>query len=163
MKRMLCLILLFGFILSGCSSMGERIKEPVTFYYIRENYQDDMGDVVGTEVREASGHRYDLPYLLALYSMGPSEKNLTFPFSKNTMIIPVERSEDELVLNIQNGHQTLSDIEYTLASTCLAMTCMELIEVEYVTVIWGDRNITINADNLMLTATSMQKTPEGTK
>ena len=51
MKRLISLILLFGFLLSGCS-MGERIKEPVTFYYIRENYQDDMGDVVKVAVKK---------------------------------------------------------------------------------------------------------------
>ncbi len=163
MKRLLCLFLLFCLFLSGCSSFGERIKEPVTFYYIRQNYQHDMGEVVAPEIREASGHRYDLPYLLALYSMGPTDNDLVSLFPSNTMILPVEHSENGLVLSLLNVQQDMSDAEYTMASTCLAMTCMELIEVTQVTVEWNDRSITINNDNLMLTGNIMQKTPEGTK
>ncbi len=163
MKRLICLLLLFSLLLSGCASIGERIKEPVNFYYICKDYQEEMGTVIAPEVREASGHRYDLSYLLALYSMGPSDKNLAAPFPKNTMILPVEHSEAGLVLSLLNEIPTMTDAEYTLASACLAMTCMEMLNVEQVTVMYGERTVTINEDNLLLTANSIQKLPEGTK
>ena len=162
MKRLISLILLFCLLLSGCS-MGERIKEPVTFYYIQENYQQEMGSVIAPEVREAAGHRYDLPYLLALYSMGPSQNGLVSPFPVNTMILPVEHSEDGLVLSILDEIQDMTDAQYTLASACLAMTCMEMIDVEQITVICGDRSVTFKADSLLTDSAVNVTTPEERK
>lgn len=150
MTRLICVILILSFFLSGCNVMGERIKEPVAFYYLRENYQDDMGDVISPEIREASGHRYDLPYLLALYSMGPSEEGLISPLPENASIIPVERSDDRLVLSISELPEEITDLDYTLACSCLSLTCLELIGVRQVTVICGERTMTIHKDNLMI-------------
>lgn len=163
MKRLICLILLFGFLLAGCSSMGERVKEPVNFYYIRQNYQSEMGDVIIPEIREASGHRYDLPYLLALYSMGPSGNGLVSPFPGNATILPVEHSEERLVLSILHEMETMTDAEYTLASACLAMTCMEIIDAEQITVTCGDRSVTINSKNLLINSNLKATSPEDTK
>ncbi len=163
MKRFVCLILLGSMLLSGCNVMQERIKEPVTFYYVRQNYQEDMGEVIASEVREASGHRYDLPYLLALYSMGPSDKDLISLLPRNVTILPVEHSEDGLVLSLLDEIHALEDADFTLASACLAMTCLELIETEQVTVLCGDRSITINRENLMLSSSIIPKIPEEQK
>jgi len=163
MKRFVSLILLFSVLLSGCSSLGVRIKDPVTFYYIRNDYREDMGSVVEAEVREASGHRYDLPYLLALYSMGPSDEELRSPIPGNITILPVEHSEDGLVLSLLDDTHVMTDAEFTLASVCLALTCMDLIEVEQVTLVCGDRSVTINADNLLMNGSNYLKLPEDTK
>ena len=162
MKRLISLFLLLGVLLSGCS-MGERIKEPVTFYYIQANYQEEMGNVIAPEVREAAGHRYDLPYLLALYSMGPSKAGLVSPFPVNTMILPVEHSEDGLVLSILDEIQDMTDAEYTIASACLAMTFLEIIDVEQITVICGDRSITLKPDTLLTDSVRNVTTPEERK
>lgn len=162
MKRVISLLLLFSLLLAGCS-MGERIKEPVTFYYVRQNYQTEMGNVVDEEVREAAGHRYDLPYLLALYSMGPSSNGLVSPFPRNTMILPVEHSDDGLVLSILDEIPDMTEAEYTLASACLAKTFMGIIDVEQITVVCGDRSITLHADNLLINTTSRAKLPEESK
>ena len=162
MKRLISLILLFGFLLSGCS-MGERIKEPVNFYYIQENYREEMGNVIAREVREAAGHRYDLPYLLALYSMGPSKAGLLSPFPVNTMILPVEHSEDGLVLSVLDEIHDMTDAQYTLASACLAMTFMEIIDVEQITVICGDRSLTFKSDTLLTDSARNVITPEERK
>lgn len=163
MKRLICLMLLFTMLLSGCSSLGERVKDPVNFYYVRQNYQETMEDVISPEVREASGHRYDLPYLLALYSMGPSSRNLVSPFPRNTRILPVEHSEEGLVLSIMDEIHTMTDAEYTLASACLAMTCFEIIDAEQITVVCGGRSVAIRKDNLLMNSSPEAMTPEENK
>jgi len=163
MKRLICLILLFSFVLSGCSVLGERIKDPVTFYYIRKDYQTEMGDVIAPEIREASGHRYDLPYLLALYSMGPSSEELYSPFPSNVPILPVEHSEEGLVLSLLEDIHDMTEAEFTMASACLAMTCMELIDVEQVTVVCSDRSVTISDDNLLMPGSINPKISEEIK
>ena len=68
MRRAFCLFLAICLFFSGCSLSGERMREPVTFYYPRRVYQYGVEDgVIAAEQREASGHRKDLSYLLALY------------------------------------------------------------------------------------------------
>ena len=163
MKRLICLILVSCLFLSGCSVAGERIKEPVTFYYVRESYQKDMEQVIVSEVREASGHREDLSYLLALYSMGPSKDDLRSPLPRNTTIVPTERTGDSVVLSLSESVLNMTDADFTLASACIALTCMELTDVQQVTVVCGDRSITIQEDNLLLYGSSVQKQQEEAK
>lgn len=149
MKRLIGIILAFCLILSGCSLTGERIKEPVTFYYVCDHYEKDMEQIIASETREASGHRDDLSYLLALYSLGPSKEDLKSSIPRNTIIIPTARTEESIELTLSESAQVLTDAEFTLSSACIALTCMGLIDVQQVTVICGDRNITIQ-DNLLL-------------
>ena len=160
MKRIFCLTLVFCLFLSGCSVLGERIKEPVTFYYVRENYQKDMEQVIVSEVREASGHRDDLSYLPALYSMGPSKEGVTSPLPRNTQIIPIERNADSIVLSLSGNSLSMTEVDFTLASTCLALTCMELTDVQQITVECEDRKMTIREDNLLLYNDNTQKQQE---
>ena len=163
MKRMISLMILFCLFISGCSLTSERFKEPVTFYYVRKNYQKDMNQVIASELREASGHRDDLPYLLALYSMGPSNEEFMCPFPRNTKIVPIARTENSIELSLMDSVLTLTEADFTLASACIAMTCMELTDVQEVTVICSDRRISISKDNLMLHSDMYQNPQEETK
>jgi len=150
MNRLICSLLCFCLLLTGCSISGERIKEPVVFYYVREDYRKDMDPVIASEIREASGHSEDLSYLLALYSIGPSQKDLKAALPRNTKIVLTERTEEHIVLTLSEGVLTMTDADYTLASACLALTCMELIAVPQVTIVCGDRTITMQRDTILL-------------
>ena len=150
MKRCLCLLLILCLFLSGCSAIGEWITEPVNFYYVRKNYQNDMQQVIASEVREAAGHRDDLVYLLALYSMGPVTEDLKSPLPTNAVIVPTAHTSDGLTLTLSESAQTMTDVDFTLSAACISMTCMDLMEVEKVTVVCGDRSVTVLEDNLLL-------------
>lgn len=150
MKRLFCILLSLCFLLSGCSFWGERIKDPVVFYYIRDDFQKDMESVISSETREAAGHRNDLPYLLALYSMGPSTEGFLSPIPNGTKISPTEHTPDGIVLTLTDEAANMTDAEYTLASACIAMTCMELTDATKITVSCGERSITITENNLLL-------------
>lgn len=149
MKRLICLLFCF-LLLSGCSVIGEHFKEPVTFYYVRDGFEKDMSPVIDSEVREASGHSKDLPYLLALYSMGPSEEDLTSILPRNTKIYLRDHTEEGIILSMSDEAMSLSDSDFTLASTCLALTCTNLMDAPQITVICSDRSINIRTDNLLL-------------
>jgi len=162
MKAFWSLFFAFCLLLSGCTTMGERMKEPVTFYYVSDNYHNDMEEVIVPEIREASGHRDDLSYLLALYSLGPATENLVSPLPGNVTIIPIERTENAITLNLSGSSQNVTEADFTLASACIALTCMELTDVLRVTVVCGDRDITIQEDNLLLYS-NIQRIQEETK
>ena len=100
---------------------------------------------------------------MLVYSMGPSDKDLISLLPRNVTILPVEHSEDGLVLSLLDEIHALEDADFTLACACLAMTCMELFETEQVTVLCGDRSITINRENLMLSSSMIPKLPEEPK
>ena len=60
------------------------------------------------------------------------------------------------LLHAMVGTYGISAITVALSSVRLTMTCMELIDTEQVTVVSGDRSITINTNNLLMTGYSSQ-------
>ena len=148
--------------LSGCGFFAERIKEPVTFYYIRARYQEDMVSVIESEEREASGHREDLSYLLKLYLMGPADDELKSPLPRGAKILSVERSGSGILIQLTDITNAMSDAEFSLACACLSLTCLGLTDAHTVTVSSGEWNITMGRDTLTLSdssnAASMEET-----
>ena len=149
MKRILCLILAFALLLSGCSFFGERIREPVTFHYLCGKYQEELCCVIVTEEREAAGHSGDLAYLMALYQMGPSGENVYSPLPAGTRISS-QLQDGQVLLELSDAASTLSDPDFSLACACLTLTCLDIAEAEAVTVSCGSRSMTMTRSTLTL-------------
>lgn len=147
MKRIVAMILLMALLLCGCA---DKMREPVTFYYVRDSFEEDMSQVIGTEQREASGHRDDLLYLLALYLMGPAEDSLVSPLPSYTTILSAEQMDSTVTVQLTDTTASLSDGQFTLACSCLTLTCLEITDAEYVTIISGNRSVTLGKDSLVL-------------
>ena len=158
MKRLFCLALTAAVLLS-MSGCGQKMKEPVTFYYLNESYQENMDCAIVGEEREVAGYRDDLKYLLSFYLMGPIGKGLTSPLPRGTLLYTVNQEGAKLTIEISNTSALLSDSEFSLACACLSQTCMGLTNAEEVTIVSGSRNLTLNRDNLLLNDTV---TPEET-
>lgn len=151
MKRVFCLFLAIVILFSACGKHGERFREPVTFYYLRRQFPyGENESILGTEAREASGHRDDLRYLLALYLMGPSGDELRSPVPRGTNIYLVEQTEESVTLKLSSTANALTDAEFSLVCACLSLTCMSLTGAESVTIVSGSRTITMRSENLIL-------------
>ena len=151
MKRFIILLLLCCLLLSGCNISGERIKEPVLFYYVRSEYQYFTQDgVIASEEHEASGHREDLSYLLALYLMGPAEEELTSPLPRGTKIQKAEQTPEGSQLQLSCHDDALTDADFSLACACLALTCFGLTDADTVTISIAERSITMGRDTLTI-------------
>ena len=159
MKRLFCLALTAAVLLS-MSGCGQKMKEPVTFYYLNESYQATMYCALVCEEREVAGYRDDLKYLLSFYLMGPIGKGLTSPLPRGTLLYTVNQEGAKLTIEISNTSALLSDSEFSLACACLSQTCMGLTNAEEGTIVSGNRNLTLNRDNLLLNDTV---TPEETE
>ena len=109
MKRSLCLILTAAMLLCLLPGCAERAKEPVTFYYLRENSSRGLGPEIVGEIREGSGHRDNLRYLLAFYLMGPADKELTSPLPRGTTLYQLEQTTDAVTIGISDTSEALSD------------------------------------------------------
>lgn len=152
MKRMLSFFLIALLLLSGCGTSAERVREPVTFYYMRENPETlrNGEDLFVGEIREAAGHRHDLSYLMALYLIGPTAENLCSPIPRGIKITEVKEMDGTVQISLSDTGKAMTDIEYTLACTCLSMTCLELTDAESVTITSGERSITMDRSSLVL-------------
>lgn len=161
MKRLIVITLVFCLFLSGCTVFGERIKEPVTFYYLRSEYQYFASDgVIASEEREAAGHRDDLSYLMALYLMGPSTDELKTPLPRGTRISQPKQTPEGIVLQLSDAAAALTDADYSLACACLALTCFDLTDANNVTINCAERSVTMSRDALSLYDDSMTATEE---
>ena len=149
MKRIIPLILALCFLLCGCGFFGERIREPVTFHYLCTSYQEELCCVIASEERESSGHTGDLPYLLALYQMGPANEGYRSPLPFGTQI-RAEIQDNKIILELSDAAEVLSDLEYSLACACLTLTCLDIMDAESVTVFCGDRSNTMTRSSLTL-------------
>lgn len=162
MRKILCCLLFLSLLLSGCQLSGDLIKEPVTFYYVRADYQKDLSGIFVSEQREASGHLEDLSYLIALYLMGPVDESLRSPIPAGTRIYVEENNTYNVKLKLSDTEKTMTDAEFSLASACLSLTCLELTGTEKVTVISGNRSVTMTPDNLELSDISVHNSTEVT-
>ena len=157
MKRVLCLILAISFLLSGCSFFGERIKNPVTFYYLCDKYEEELCCVIVSEEREASGHVGDLSYLLAIYLIGPvNEETASSPYPGLQLTSHQDGSHIEL--NLKNLPASVSEIDFSLTCACLALTCLDITGAEDVTIHSGDRSRTLDRQSLTLYDTAAEPT-----
>ena len=162
MKRFLCLLLCLCLFLPGCS--GELMKNPVTFYYPRREYQYGAEDgVISSEQREASGHADDLHYLLSLYLIGPSSDELVSPLPWGTRLLRVSREDGTITLELTDTSFTMTDTEFTLACACLTMTTLSITGGDGVTITSGSRSVTMSRDSLTLIDDSTASTTEETK
>ena len=176
MKKAVSLFLIAALCLSGCAIGRERFVEPVTFYYPREHSTTADYDTffsegaIGSETREASGHRQDLNYLLTIYLQGPLDPELSSPFPSGCRPVKISREERTLTVALNPVITQLNDMELTIACACLARTCMGLSEVDTVHVESRDQDQNIlfsrsfTKDNLLLedTYTQPQETTEPT-
>ena len=140
------MILFCAFLLGGCSG-----KESALFYYCRDDYIYNSADgVITSEERDIAGHADDVELMVSLYLMGPLEKDLHSPFPADVKLISVDISDTTLILTISDVGYALSESEYTLACTCLALTCLEFTQCGSVTIVSGEKSITIDPAQLTL-------------
>lgn len=151
MKRLTFFLAALTLLLTGCGLSQERFQEPVTFYYLRDNFEYGSADsVIVPEIRESAGQRRELSYFLALYQVGPSEEGLRSPLPENVRIQSVEVSGRKISLALSDASKDMTDLQFTLACACLSKTSLELVDADTVGITSGSRTITMDRDSLVL-------------
>ena len=170
MKRAICLILISVLLLSGCSATTSRSDNTVEFFYLRsfqtqEDYQAYFAEgAIVPEKRDVSGHRDDLYYLLSMYLRGPLDSHLESPFPSGCTLTDVYRDGSTMTVRLSSGASLMDDLALTVASGCLAKTCMALADVDTVHIqslsITNEIlfSITVTSDNLLLEVTQPEET-----
>ena len=112
--------------------------------------------MIAEEEREASGHVGDLPYLLALYLMGPAEDEHRSPLPAGTQIAASSENGHLLILLSNTG--SVSETDFSLICACLTLTCLEITDAESVTVQIGEKEKTMTRSSLTLLDTTQETT-----
>jgi len=150
------------------------MSEPVTFYYLRTQTNTDAYDdfysegIIGSEEREAAGHRDNLTYLLSVYFRGPLDSGLISPFPIGCRVLEIHQEDNRMTIQLNPVLAEKSDLDVTVACACLAKTCMDLTGAEAVQI--ESRNSedkvlfsrTFTMDNLFLNDTYTEP-PEDTQ
>ena len=146
MKRIICLLICLGYLLCGCQK-----QDTIQFYYQRASYQYGTEDgVIAVEKRDVSSNPSDLSFIIALYLVGPHNTEYKVPFAGKAKLLGIEKENNILTLTFTDTELYQSKLEFTLSCACLAMTCMELENVDCVTIVSGERTHSLTRDVLTL-------------
>ena len=146
-------IILLLTLLAGCSPF-RHTGSKVTFYYSRDNFAFEGEDsVIVSEQRDITGHEGEMFYILSLYLMGPLDESLTVRFPTGTRLVRYSVLNGIPNVELTSVDSSLSDAEFTLATSCLSMTCMELTGYNQITVVSGNRTLTLQKSDLLLSDT----------
>lgn len=143
--------------LTACSSLNDKVQDPVNFYYRYEsmNYGADP-DVIGAEVYEAKGHRQDYEYLLSAYFVGPESYDFYTPFPEDTALKSFDLRDGTAFVQLSSPFSALSGLNLTLACACITMTVCEMTGVQQVTIsvadnlLDGNPQITMTPEDFLL-------------
>ena len=151
MKRFLLVFLLMLFLLNACGVQNNKESDAFTFYYLEKEFQYGQAPgMIASELRESTSQRRDLMYLMNLYLMGPTDESHIMPLPKGTRINCKAEENGSVTLELSGASRLLSDSEFTLAGTCLALTCFDITDTPEVTVCNTKSSITISRNNILL-------------
>lgn len=141
----------------GCQQKTdqETMVSPVRFYYKTADAAEFTG-ATGYELREIAGHEEDYTWILDQYFLGPQSEGLTAPFQRTTALLSAELSGTQLRLTVTESLAELTGMDLTLACACITLTCLELPNVESVSIaargstLDGKHEMVLTRDDLLL-------------
>ncbi len=160
MKRFLMVILALSviFSFSGCLQPSKPSEDPVSFFYCTREITFHQPDgVIRSEQRDSSCYDGSIGGMLNIYLQGPESEDLYAPFPPGLRLQSLSRKGSRIVLDLGPALTKLSGVELSLACSCIAMTVMQLREIESVQFISqgetfsGKFSIIIERNNLILT------------
>lgn len=163
MKRLTCIICCFVILLClcACTKQDTKIADPVSFYYLRVQEENDIhhgaeDSVLFPETREGLGLRGNTEALLKMYLKGPDSPLYVSPFPAGTELIAWTLEDSILSITLSDQFASLSGMDLTLACACLTRTFLELTGAESVEIraetinIDGKESVIMSHENLIL-------------
>lgn len=159
MKRLICMLWIFGLLLSviGCAQK-DTPKVPATFYYSRiDSINAGENSLIAGEIREAAGYEGDLTSLLTLYMKGPVSNHLAQTFPKGLLITSLSINEGTIKINLNDTFSQMTNLDAGIACAAILRTVAGLTGSEDITVcIYGhfpydNNSITLTFADILLT------------
>lgn len=137
MKRLICMALACGMLLSGCTLSTSSDAGTYQFYYQSVASANNIiaSSVLASEKRKADLSE-DTPIqdLVALYLEGPKSDKLLSPFPKDTIVLSCLNYNGDVTLELGGSYRNMDGVAKTIAQACLVNTISQLDGVQTVTV-----------------------------
>lgn len=156
MKRLLCMMLALITILifCGCTTDDPVNSADVSFYYIKTELEFSSD----TPVLVRLARNIDLPEgnygeIIRIYLNGPTTYDCVSPFPGGTELVDWHIDGERAYVILSPHMGTLTSVEQTVASACLARTVFELTHADSVQIkvngglICGKESISFHADS----------------
>ena len=130
MKKTVSLLLCcaLALCLLGCGSGSPTV--PARFYYRRAVTEFGVADgIISFEERQIPGPLSDTDALLSAYFAGPLEDSLTSPFPRASAVLNWEITDDTIILTMNEDFGALTDVELSIACSCVCKTLTGLLPV----------------------------------
>ena len=132
MKQKICILLICVMLtLSGCNTLNTQgaSSGSVKFYYLQNEIVYNSADsVVSYETRQSG--RLKPEELIGQYLQGPEKKNLASPYPEELKLVSVTQEDNTVKIVLSNEFTTLSNLELTLACSCLTKTMQGILPAE---------------------------------
>ena len=156
MRKVLFIFLAVLMLLTGCTPAAQKTQAPVSFYYIRAEFDYNSADgVIAAELRE-SINCADVNEILELYFRGPDDETLQLPFPTSTELISVELKDNTAVITLTDNFSGLTGMNLTLACACITHTVINLTGATQVAIkaqtrkLNGQETIIMTLEDLLL-------------
>ena len=153
MKRMIAYILtvIITSLLAGCASAPENEADTVTLYYVRAAYQyHSVENVIVGEQRTVTQTPLTPDQRLSMYMAGPTADGLVSPIPEEVQVLEILNHSGLFEVTFSDTEQLLSDARFSLACVCLGKTLFEDPDIIQLTVISGERTMTVSKDSYLL-------------
>lgn len=154
-NTLFCLLLTLTLLFMGCTQNEPVQESAVTFYYLSETIAFGTADGVIAE-EQRPDENMDISAALELYLQGPLSTGLQSPFPVGLSLADVQFDGEHLCVTLSDDIIKLTDMELTLACSCLAKTCFGLGEYKEVrifadgTTINGANYLSFRSDSVLL-------------
>ena len=119
---LLCITLILQ-MLCACASKQEELKEPVNFYYCKNEatFNSPTG-VIFPEVREGAGYHGNLTGFLQSYLNGPKSNDVSSFIPSDVYLVSCEVNQDKVMIVFSKSFEKLSGINLSTACCALLLT-----------------------------------------
>ena len=134
MKKYIAVLLSLLLLLGGCSAPAPIPEETLRFYYCTADAGFDSDAVsIQAEMREIRA--FDTTEsIIRTYLSGPTNEGLASPFPSGVKLISLAEEESTFFITLSEEFAKLSNLELTMACSCLALTILDMTDADYVSI-----------------------------
>ena len=148
--------------LCACASKQEELKEPVNFYYCKNEatFNSPTG-VICPEVREGVGYHGNLTAFLQSYLNGPKSDAVRSIIPSDVYLVSCELIDDEVQILFNKSFEKLSGIDLSTACCALLLTVHDYTGANTIVISAKDGKIddqdyvTLSIDDIVLVDQTM--------
>lgn len=154
--KLISLVLVLVFLLSGCNTQDSYHASAVNFYYIHNELEfGTESGVIQTTARTFETKSDDYTYLIEQYLNGPVTYDCVSPFPAGITLEELHWDQNRVQIILSPHITTLSGVELMVACACLTRTVTEMTGIHTVQIrsssglLNGEQALTLTADSFV--------------